>query len=378
MRGTRRGGGELGADAGLVGDREGQALDALGLLQHVAKLLLEADAHEALAEGVERDLEVLLVEELGVVEAGANDALVAVDDRGARGGVGVGDHDEGARELAILVVGREVALVGEHRLANDLVRHGEELLVEVADEHCGPLAEVHDLVEDLLGGIDADTQLSLDLGNALADDLLAALGVEHVGGLEDLQIVGGLVDDVLAGTQHAMAAGGVAARDVSVGHRHDVGAEQAADPAHGAHEGGVLGAPALAAVVGPLEVADDRLAQAREQRHGVGRGDVLLGEDVLTAVGVDAAHERGGIDAALAGKALGGLGGVAVGVEGDVGGGAALDVVDLLGGGRDVAHEGGEAPRRADDLDGAVGEARVLEAGLDELAELRDGVVERR
>ena len=69
MGGAGRGGGRLRAEPGLAGDGEGHVLDALGLLQDGAELLLEAHARQAEAELVERDLQVLLVEELGIVEA---------------------------------------------------------------------------------------------------------------------------------------------------------------------------------------------------------------------------------------------------------------------------------------------------------------------
>lgn len=165
--------GELGADAGLVRDGEREALDALGLLQDVAELLLELDVREALAERVERDLEVLLVEELGVVETRANDTLVARDDRLGDLRICVGDDNELAGELAGPIKDREVALVGEHGLADDLLRHLEELLVEGAHEDGGPLAEVHDLVERALGGVDVRARAARprSWADALADDL---------------------------------------------------------------------------------------------------------------------------------------------------------------------------------------------------------------
>ena len=349
-------------EAALARNDRREALHALGLLAHRAELLLEGDLLELGQVGLERLLQVLLVEELGVVETGANHTLVAVDHGVGDGRVGVGNHHEGAREPAVLVVGGEVALVGEHRVADDLVGHGEELLVEVAHEYRRPLAKVHDLVEDLPGRVDADAQLGLDLGDALADDLLSALGRKHVCGLERGHVGGGLSDDVLARTQHTVAARDVAARDVGKAHGHNVRSEQAADPAHRAHEGLVHGAPALASVVGPLERGDDAPGKRREDGLGWLRGDVALGEDILAAVGVRAAYEFGGTHATLAGEALGGLGGIAVGIEGDLGGGAAQYLVHLVGGGSHGVDEHGQAARARHDADLAVGQAGLLEA----------------
>ena len=67
-------------------------------------------------------LEVLLVEELRVVETGTHDALVAVDDGGGAFGVAVGDDDELVRQLARSIVEREVALMHEHGVDDDLPR----------------------------------------------------------------------------------------------------------------------------------------------------------------------------------------------------------------------------------------------------------------
>ena len=104
------------------------------------------------------------------------------------------------------------------------------------------------------------------------------------------------------------------------------------------------------------------LGKPRQDRLGGLGGDVALGEDVLAAVGVLAAHEFGGAHAAFAGEALGGLGGVAVGVEGDLGRGAALDLVHLVGGGGHGVDEHGQAARARHDADLAVGQAGLLEA----------------
>ena len=80
MRGALGVGSGLGAHAGLMGDGEGEVLEALGLLQDRAELLLERYGREPGAELLERHLQVLVVEELGIEEAGADDALVAVDE----------------------------------------------------------------------------------------------------------------------------------------------------------------------------------------------------------------------------------------------------------------------------------------------------------
>ena len=371
-------GGKMGTQVSLAGNSERELLNTLGLGEHATELLLEGDLGQALTELVKGDLQILLVEELGVVQAGAHDALVAVDHALGILGLAVGNDHELTRQLALAVIDREVALVGEHRLADDLVRDLEELLIEGTDEHRRPLAEVDDLLKDLLGRIDVAARTgSLDLGDTGKDGLATALGGEHAGILEHLLVDVGAGDHMVTGAKHPMAARGVAARHVSKRHGHDVLAQKAANPADRTHERGVLVAPALRTVVGPLQAGDGLLAQGRQNRGGRGGRNVLLGKDVLTAVGVLATDQILGSHTALAGKALGGLGGVTVSVEGDVGRGATLDLVNLIGRGGDVGNERGQATRARDHADLAVGQTGLVETLGDHGAKLFDGIVQR-
>ena len=266
----------------------------------------------------------------------------------------------------------------EHGVDDDLLGNAQELLVERAHQHRGLLAEVHDLVEDLRRRVDAGpAALGLDPGYALCDHGAATVLGQDAGGLEHGLVGGRLGDDVLAGSQDAVAAGRVAGLDAREAHRHDLVAQKDAQPADGTDERLVRGAPALAAVVGPFDGRDDLRAERREDgRRGRG-GDAPLGEDVLAAVRVLAADEVGGVDAALAGEALGRLGGGSLGVEGDGRRRAALHLVHLLGRGGDVGDEGGETARRGDDADIAVRQAGLGQTPLDQGAELPDGVDER-
>ena len=378
MRGASSVGGKMGAQMSLAGNSERELLDALGLGEHAAELLLEGDLGQALTELVEGDLQILLVEELGVVQACAHDALVAVDHALGILGLAVGDDHELTRQLALAVIDREVALVGEHGLADDLVRDLEELLIEGTDEHRRPLAEIDDLLEDLLGRIDmAAGTGSLDLGDTGENHLATALGRKHAGVLEHLLVDGGAGDNVVTGAKHAMAARGVAARHVGKRHGHNILAQKAADPADRAHEGGVLVAPALTTVVGPLQAGDGLLAQSGQNRRSRCGRNVLLGKDVLTAVGVLATDQILGSHTALAGEALGGLGGVTVSVEGDVGRRATLDLVNLIGRGGDVGNERSQATRARDHADLAVGQTGLVETLGDHGAKLLDGIVQR-
>ena len=204
---------------GLTGDGERELLNTLGLGEHATELLLEGNLGQTLTELIEGDLQILLVEELCVVQTGAHDALVAVDHALGVLGLAVGNDHELTCELALAVIDREVALVGEHGLADDLVRDLEELLIEGTDEHRRPLAEVDDLLKDLLRRVDMATGArSLDLGDTGKDGLATTLGRKHAGVLEHLLVDGRAGDHMVTGAQNAMSARGVATRHVGKGH----------------------------------------------------------------------------------------------------------------------------------------------------------------
>ena len=162
-----------GLDAGGRRDAGRQLHHAGGLVAHGAQRLLEDHFIEAIDVGIQRQLQVLVVEELRVVEAGGHHALVAVDDGVLVGRVAVGDDDELVGELAIGVVQREVALVHEHGVDDDLLGNLQELLVEGAHHGRGVLGEVDDLGERLGRQIGGEAGGRLDGRHALADDRLA-------------------------------------------------------------------------------------------------------------------------------------------------------------------------------------------------------------
>ena len=258
------------------------------------------------------------------------------------------------------------------------MRDLEEFLVESTDEHRRPLAEVDDLLKDLLGRVDMAAGASgLDLGDTGKDDLTTTLGREHAGVLEHLLVDGGAGDNMVTRAQNAMTTRGVAARHVGKRHGHDVFTQKAADPTDRTHKRSVLVAPALAAVVGPLQAGDGLLAQGRQDRGSRRGRNVLLGEHILATVGVLATNQVLGSHTALAGKALGGLGGVAVGIKGNVCRGAALDLMDLIGRGGDVGNECSQTTRARDHADLAVGQTGLVETLGDHGTKLLDGIVQR-
>ena len=376
-RRTHRMGRSLLPDVG--GKGTGDRPDAVGLVKHRAELLLEPDVGQTLHVGLEGELEVLLVEELGIVETGADHALVAVGDYLAAGRVAVGHQQKMVRQVSVGVIEWEVALVGKHRLADDLVRDVEELEVEVGLDDRGPLHEVHDLVVGLLGGVGAQVLGGLHGRDPLADDLGATgAGDHHVGVLENAHIVGGARDLVVARVHETVAARRTAGRELAELDGNHLVVEQAEQPAHGAREPAGRGAPALGAQAGQL-VVDLAGGRGEDLPHDLlgrpgGRRDV--DPDVLLPV-LLAHHEPRGVDALAAGKALGRLGGVALGVEGGCGLGAAEVLLHRLGRRREVVDEGGDAARRPHALDRAEGEVRGLQTLLHQALHALDRLVER-
>ena len=147
-----------------------QRYDTVGLIEHGAELLLEYDLIKRWNIRFERLLEVFVVEELRIIEAGTYHALVTIDDGFREGGVAIGDHDELVRKLTLCIVEREIALVHEHRIDDDLFRNGQELFVESTHHSSRVFGQVHDLHERLLRKLCLKTCFSLDRTDLLANE----------------------------------------------------------------------------------------------------------------------------------------------------------------------------------------------------------------
>ena len=119
-------------DGGDLAGEGGDAGDALAL---GAELVVEGDVVELLRHLLQGRAEVVLPEELGVGEAGGEDAGVAGEDGGAVvGGVAVGDDDVGGDAAGGVAEGEEL-LVLAHRGLQDLGGQVEEAGVDAAEQH---------------------------------------------------------------------------------------------------------------------------------------------------------------------------------------------------------------------------------------------------
>lgn len=278
---------------------------ASGLVAHGAQRLLEDHFIEAIDVGIQRHLQILVVEELRVVEAGGHHALVAVDDGVLMGRVAVGDDDELVGELAVGVVQREVALVHEHGVDDDLLGNLQELLVEGAHHGGGVLGEVDDLGERLGRQIGGEAGGRLDGRHALADDRLAGLlGGYDVGALHHGHEVVGRGHGVRAGGQEAMAARLAIGNESRVLHGNHRVTQKRHQPAHRAREH--LGRGAPAAGLRPGDAVDDAAQHLGQQGRHILGGNLAHGVDVLGAVLV-AALERVHVEPLAAAKPMAAL-----------------------------------------------------------------------
>ena len=218
-----------------AGDRA-HAPDALAL--H-AELAVVDDLVEPRHTLLEPPLAVLIEEELGVRQARPHHPLVAADHRARVVGGDVADDQELVGEPARRVEQRKVFLVGLHREDEALGRHGEELFLEAAQQHVGPLDQRRHLVEQ--GRIvDRHQPFACRHRLQLARDLAVARreAGDHPALLQQLLrvVVGVLQHHRLHARLEAVAAGLAAGGQPQRRHRHDLGAVQRHQRVRRAHE----------------------------------------------------------------------------------------------------------------------------------------------
>ena len=127
-----------------------QTKDALHALILAAELLVEGDVLQMHHAVFERDLAILVEEELGVGEPRADHPLIAFGDLlAAVLGFEIGDEDEVVRER-VAFRQRETFLMRLHGGRQHLGRHGQEVLIELAHQHHGPFGQPRVLGEQRL------------------------------------------------------------------------------------------------------------------------------------------------------------------------------------------------------------------------------------
>ena len=145
VRGALRGLRARRVEACLLADGGGEFLDARRLVLHAAELFGEDDIGQLVHVAFQRHTLVFVHEKLRVGQTRAHDALIALSDGGVVGRVAVRDDDEGIVKRAVGAIHGEVALMLQHGVADNLGRHLQKLLVEMAQQRRRPLHEVHHL-----------------------------------------------------------------------------------------------------------------------------------------------------------------------------------------------------------------------------------------
>jgi hypothetical protein len=234
----------------------------------------------------QRLLAILVEEELGVGQTRAHDALVALDDGARVGRTDVADDEELVGQLGRSVEQREILLVGLHRQDEAFLRHGEEVLLELAGQHVGAFDEAADLVQQRVVVDGRQALLCRGLGQ-LAHDLGATLGEAGDDRAFVAQLRGvavGVADRDGRGLRlETMALRDAVGAQAQRGDGHDIVAVQRDEAMRGTHELDV--APAVGELVahhlGDRQLGErlvDRLLQAFGQR---GAGDHLVDEQAL-------------------------------------------------------------------------------------------------
>ncbi|CFL86638.1 Uncharacterised protein [Bordetella pertussis] len=366
------------AMGGVAAQRRGDAArdgaHALDAFELGAQLVVVDDAAQLLDARGQRGLAVGLEEELGVGQARTHHALVAFDDVGRVGHLHVADDQEAVRQLAAgRVEQREVLLVQPHGQDQALLRHLQELFLELPDIDRGVFDQGGHFVQQGRDfGVVAQrgaqplrvlVEQARNLGAARLERGNDAAALGQVG----LVALGrGELDGAVA--LEAVPLRGAAGLQAQRRDRHDVGAEQGHQPVRRAHEldGGLAVGQLVAHHLGngqavdggvqPLLQPDGQLrAGGRAARHQV----------FLLAIGL--AFQRGRIQAfqALGGQLLGQRGGgLAVGVQADLHRHQFLGV-GLLGGLGQHGRQAHRQPaRRGERLDrAAVGQQMVARQG---------------
>ena len=252
---------------------------------------------------------VLLEEELGVGQARAHDFFVTGDDLLRVFAFDVGDGDKTRQQLTVHIQQAEVFLVVLHGGDQGFLRHIEETLFERAHQRHRPFHQGGHFVQQAWrhdGG--AFLQAGQFFG-ALADQLATLIGVgQHISSAQVVEVVGRRSDTHAFWMMEAVTTGlttGLLGEDGAI---DDLVTEQHHQPLGRTHELFLARTPAHA--LGDRQVVQGIFNDGRQQAGGRLAGDDLA-ETQFRATLVDLAQ----LYATLLGKAKGGLGRVAVGIE---------------------------------------------------------------
>ena len=285
---------------------------ALGFVIERAQAVLEDDFLQFFRIIGELMFLVFFKEELGIVQAGAEDAFVAVLDRFQMVVVAVADSQEEVHELAVFIAHREIALVVLHRRDDGRFRQFQVVFIEFAAKGRRVFDEVDDFFQEVVVHDDGAALFISQFLQAFEDHLLADFRVDD----EEMFLARFFIgcrafDGEIAGTQEAVAAADVARFNVGQFKGDNIFIEEGDEPADRTDEVEVQAAPVHA--LGEIEARDDAFHEVRQEAGCVSTDAGDVGIDV--AVFDDEVLD---VDFLAPGKAHGSFRRVAVGIVGDL------------------------------------------------------------
>ncbi len=265
-------------------DFAAQPLHAQRFVEVAAQVFLEGDRLQHLDAVAQRNLLIGVPEEAGVVEAGAQHALVAVANQAIGIAAGVEHGEKMRQQLAVGIFQREIFLVIAHHRHQDFIGQRKVFRIEIAENDGRELRQVDDGVEQRLvftpagagngagGNVEIFTDALLALGCAGDDRSLGQRG----------DVVRRHADGQRTVRQNAMAFAGAAGANAGKLQRHHFAVQQRDQPAHRAHEAlGRLAAPVH--VLRPVN-AGNLFRQCLRQNVGSGAAFFLHGRGQILAL----------------------------------------------------------------------------------------------
>ena len=185
---------------------------------------------------VERNLLIVIPKEAGIVEAGAQNSLVAVanDGHAFRVDLGIQNREKMRCQRVLVILEREVFLMVTHDRDQNFFRQRQVLGLKVAEEHAWPLGKVGDLLHQGLVLTPADPGESAGSSIQGFADAMAARGDigNHKGCLERREIVRGTGNGYgLFSVEDAMSIAEVGGADAGKLQRNHAFVQQAKQPA---------------------------------------------------------------------------------------------------------------------------------------------------
>ena len=205
-------------------------------------------------------LAVFVKEELRILKAGAQNALIAVLNGFEVLFAAIADRDEERHQAAVSGLDREITLMVTHRRDNSLSRQLKILVFKLAAKCRRILDEIENLFEQVLGNLSRAAICFSDFFNLLADHSLALILIdEDEVFLAGLFVAVGICNLKIALRQETMTAGRAARFDLSNLKRDDFVIEQCDNPTQRADELEVKVSPAH--VVWERQTADEVLQE---------------------------------------------------------------------------------------------------------------------